>query len=121
MIFVCNKADINLRKKVEDIMPIATGHELEELEAQLQVLFIDFYMFVAITLRINLVFQEPSGVIWFGIWQGRNVLEINHPVGPFGTKVSIHSIFTLDSHLMMYQLINGNINLLRRIENSCSH
>ncbi|KAJ0090414.1 hypothetical protein Patl1_12770 [Pistacia atlantica] len=53
VIFVCNKVDINLRKKVEDIMPIATGHELEELEAELQ---------------------------------GRNVLEINHPVGPFGIK-----------------------------------
>ncbi|XP_031257698.1 cytochrome c oxidase subunit 5b-2, mitochondrial-like [Pistacia vera] len=48
-----SSVDINLRKKVEDIMPIATGHELEELDAELQ---------------------------------GRNVLEINHPVGPFGTK-----------------------------------
>ncbi|GAB2222351.1 hypothetical protein Drorol1_Dr00013567 [Drosera rotundifolia] len=34
-------------------MAIATGHEREELEAQLQ---------------------------------GKNILEINHPVGPFGTK-----------------------------------
>ncbi|KAJ0031267.1 hypothetical protein Pint_12688 [Pistacia integerrima] len=48
-----SSVDINLRKKVEDIMPIATGHELEELEAELQ---------------------------------GRNVLEINHPVGRLGTK-----------------------------------
>ncbi|KAL6972836.1 Cytochrome c oxidase subunit 5b-1, mitochondrial [Sarracenia purpurea var. burkii] len=41
------------KKKVEDVMPIATGHEREELEAELE---------------------------------GRNVLEIDHPEGPFGTK-----------------------------------
>lgn len=34
-------------------MPIATGHEREELEAELQ---------------------------------GKDILEINHPIGPFGTK-----------------------------------
>ncbi|KAI4387052.1 hypothetical protein MLD38_004915 [Melastoma candidum] len=42
-----------MKKKVEDVMPIATGHEREELEAELE---------------------------------GRNILEIDHPVGPFGTK-----------------------------------
>ncbi|GMH17659.1 hypothetical protein Nepgr_019500 [Nepenthes gracilis] len=41
------------KKTVEDIMPIATGHEREELEADIE---------------------------------GRNILEINYPVGPFGTK-----------------------------------
>ena len=41
------------KKKAEDIMPIATGHEREELEAELE---------------------------------GRNILEMNYPVGPFGTK-----------------------------------
>ncbi|KAK4745969.1 hypothetical protein SAY87_012281 [Trapa incisa] len=40
-------------KKVEDVMPIATGHEREELEAELE---------------------------------GRDLLDINYPVGPFGTK-----------------------------------
>ncbi|KAL5850330.1 hypothetical protein ACOSQ3_008381 [Xanthoceras sorbifolium] len=45
--------DKNLKKKVEDILPIATGHELEELQAELE---------------------------------GRNILQINHPAGPFGTK-----------------------------------
>ncbi|KAH7565097.1 hypothetical protein JRO89_XS09G0131700 [Xanthoceras sorbifolium] len=40
-------------KKVEDVMPIATGHEREELEAELE---------------------------------GRKLLDINYPVGPFGTK-----------------------------------
>ncbi|KAL9254207.1 Cytochrome c oxidase subunit 5b-2, mitochondrial-like protein [Drosera capensis] len=42
--------------RVEDVMPIATGHEREELEAELQ---------------------------------GKDILEINHPSGPFGTKVSV--------------------------------
>lgn len=41
------------KKRVEDVMPIATGHEREELEAELE---------------------------------GRDILEINYPVGPFGTK-----------------------------------
>ncbi|KAL2555136.1 Cytochrome [Forsythia ovata] len=40
-------------KRVEDIMPIATGHEREELQADLE---------------------------------GKNILEINYPSGPFGTK-----------------------------------
>ncbi|EPS65332.1 hypothetical protein M569_09446, partial [Genlisea aurea] len=39
--------------RVEDVMPIATGHEREELEAEIQ---------------------------------GKNLLEINYPVGPFGTE-----------------------------------
>ncbi|KAD2394476.1 hypothetical protein E3N88_41453 [Mikania micrantha] len=43
----------NVTKKVEDVMPIATGHEREELEAELQ---------------------------------GRDILDINFPEGPFGTK-----------------------------------
>ncbi|KAA8525378.1 hypothetical protein F0562_007204 [Nyssa sinensis] len=41
------------KKRIEHLMPIATGHEREELEAELE---------------------------------GRNILEINNPVGPFGTK-----------------------------------
>ncbi|OIW15837.1 hypothetical protein TanjilG_04372 [Lupinus angustifolius] len=40
-------------KRVEDVVPIATGHEREEIQAQLQ---------------------------------GRDILEIDHPEGPFGTK-----------------------------------
>ncbi|XP_042511468.1 cytochrome c oxidase subunit 5b-1, mitochondrial-like [Macadamia integrifolia] len=43
------------KKRVEDVMPIATGHEREELEAELE---------------------------------GRRVLEIDYPEGPFGTKES---------------------------------
>ncbi|KAK9049555.1 hypothetical protein SSX86_031476, partial [Deinandra increscens subsp. villosa] len=45
----------NVSKKVEDVMPIATGHEREELEAELE---------------------------------GREILDINFPEGPFGTKAS---------------------------------
>ncbi|KAL3633042.1 Cytochrome c oxidase subunit 5b-1, mitochondrial [Castilleja foliolosa] len=43
----------NVPKKVEDVVPIVTGHEREELEAELQ---------------------------------GKDLLEINYPSGPFGTK-----------------------------------
>ncbi|XP_057514901.1 putative cytochrome c oxidase subunit 5b-like [Actinidia eriantha] len=41
------------KKRVEDVMPIATGHEREELEAEIQ---------------------------------GRKVVDIDNPEGPFGTK-----------------------------------
>ncbi|TXG62129.1 hypothetical protein EZV62_013492 [Acer yangbiense] len=50
---VASASDKNLKTKVEDIIPIATGHELEELQAELE---------------------------------GRSILQINHPTGPFGTK-----------------------------------
>ncbi|XP_027344337.1 cytochrome c oxidase subunit 5b-2, mitochondrial-like [Abrus precatorius] len=43
----------SIRKRVEDVVPIATGHEREEIQAELE---------------------------------GRDILEINHPIGPFGTK-----------------------------------
>ncbi|KAJ4893720.1 Cytochrome c oxidase subunit 5b-1 [Raphanus sativus] len=43
------------KKKVEDVMPIATGHEKEELQAELE---------------------------------GRRLLDIDFPEGPFGTKES---------------------------------
>ncbi|XP_022153651.1 cytochrome c oxidase subunit 5b-2, mitochondrial-like [Momordica charantia] len=51
--YASDSADSGLKKKVEDVMPIATGHEREELEAALE---------------------------------GRDILDIDHPVGPFGTK-----------------------------------
>lgn len=50
---VSDSADTTIKKKVEDVMPIATGHEREEIEAEIE---------------------------------GRDLLEINYPVGPFGTK-----------------------------------
>ncbi|KAH1207376.1 Cytochrome c oxidase subunit 5b-2, mitochondrial [Glycine max] len=43
----------SVKRRVEDVVPIATGHEREEIQADLE---------------------------------GRDILEINHPVGPFGTK-----------------------------------
>lgn len=39
----CLLAGTTIKKKVEDVMPIATGHEREELEAELEVtLFFPF-------------------------------------------------------------------------------
>ncbi|KAF5741718.1 Cytochrome c oxidase subunit 5b-2 mitochondrial -like protein [Tripterygium wilfordii] len=45
----------SVKKSIEDVVPIATGHEREELEAELE---------------------------------GKDILDINFPVGPFGTKES---------------------------------
>ncbi|KAF7814342.1 uncharacterized protein G2W53_028311 [Senna tora] len=50
---LCGPVIDDVRKKVEDVMPIATGHEREEIEAELQ---------------------------------GKKLLDINFPEGPFGTK-----------------------------------
>ncbi|MBA0569970.1 hypothetical protein Golob_003661 [Gossypium lobatum] len=70
-------ADTAVKKKVEDVMPIATGHEREELESELQAIFFPF--------------------------PGKKILEdVNNPVGPFGTKVSISpSITTENPNLIM--------------------
>ncbi|KAK4354438.1 hypothetical protein RND71_026632 [Anisodus tanguticus] len=57
-------ASENVVKKVEDVMPIATGHEREELEAELQ---------------------------------GKDILDINFPEGPFGTKLKSTNIFYRES------------------------
>ncbi|XP_014620654.1 putative cytochrome c oxidase subunit 5b isoform X2 [Glycine max] len=51
--FTAQSGASSLKKRVEDVVPIATGHEREEIQADLE---------------------------------GRDILEINHPVGPFGTK-----------------------------------
>ncbi|XAR50579.1 Cytochrome-c oxidase [Bertholletia excelsa] len=51
--FASDSGNVTSKKRIEDVMPIATGHEREELEAELE---------------------------------GRNLQEIDHPVGPFGTK-----------------------------------
>ncbi|XP_031265157.1 cytochrome c oxidase subunit 5b-1, mitochondrial-like [Pistacia vera] len=48
-----SEPETSVKKRVEDVMPIATGHEREELEAALE---------------------------------GRDILEIDNPAGPFGTK-----------------------------------
>ncbi|KAK3026099.1 hypothetical protein RJ639_040771 [Escallonia herrerae] len=55
-LFGCDAAEnVVAKKRVEEVMPIATGHEREELEAELE---------------------------------GRKILDIDYPVGPFGTKES---------------------------------
>ncbi|KAF1886888.1 hypothetical protein Lal_00046126 [Lupinus albus] len=51
--FITTQSGGSIKKRVEDVLPIATGHEREEIQAELQ---------------------------------GRNILEIDHPEGPFGTK-----------------------------------
>ncbi|XP_052182463.1 cytochrome c oxidase subunit 5b-1, mitochondrial-like isoform X2 [Diospyros lotus] len=53
--FSSDSESVGSKKRVEDVMPIATGHEREELEAELE---------------------------------GRELLDVNYPVGPFGTKES---------------------------------
>ncbi|RDX96951.1 Cytochrome c oxidase subunit 5b-2, mitochondrial, partial [Mucuna pruriens] len=53
---VTAQSGASIKKRVEDVVPIATGHEREEIQADLE---------------------------------GRDILEINHPVGPFGTKIHI--------------------------------
>ncbi|XP_038700594.1 cytochrome c oxidase subunit 5b-1, mitochondrial-like [Tripterygium wilfordii] len=67
-------------KKLEEMMPIATGHVHEELESELE---------------------------------GKNILEINHPVGPFGTK-ELQEILAHDVHIShvhpgrsLYKYINS--------------
>ncbi|GFZ07975.1 rubredoxin-like superfamily protein [Actinidia rufa] len=54
--FASDSDNVVSKKRVEDVMPIATGHEREELEAELQ---------------------------------GRKVLDIDNPEGPFGTKLEV--------------------------------
>lgn len=39
--FGCS-AQSAVKKKVEDVMPIATGHEREEIAAELEVVFLSF-------------------------------------------------------------------------------
>ncbi|KAI9401805.1 hypothetical protein POPTR_001G173800v4 [Populus trichocarpa] len=51
--FSADSVDGAVKKRVEDVMPIATGHEREELEAELE---------------------------------GKKLLDIDYPDGPFGTK-----------------------------------
>ncbi|XP_057457772.1 cytochrome c oxidase subunit 5b-2, mitochondrial-like [Lotus japonicus] len=51
--YVATQSAGSIKKTVEDVVPIATGHEREEIQADLE---------------------------------GRDILEINHPEGPFGTK-----------------------------------
>ncbi|WVZ22601.1 hypothetical protein V8G54_001145 [Vigna mungo] len=65
-----------IKKKVEDVMPIATGHEREELEAELE---------------------------------GRDILEIDHPEGPFGTKIyACVAVFHLKARKPCSALFPGN-------------
>ncbi|KAJ9537755.1 LOW QUALITY PROTEIN: hypothetical protein OSB04_030488 [Centaurea solstitialis] len=71
----------NVSKRVEDVMPIATGHEREELEAELQ---------------------------------GRDILDINFPEGPFGTK----AIFPINLRICcLLHFLSFYLTLKRRHKN----
>ncbi|CAN6810808.1 unnamed protein product [Brassica oleracea] len=106
-------------KKVEDVMPIATGHEKEELEAELEgrrLLDIDFPEGPFGTKEAPAIVksyydkrivgcpggegEEEHDVVWFWLekgksfecpvctqyFEGRRLLDIDFPEGPFGTK-----------------------------------
>ncbi|MBA0745372.1 hypothetical protein Gogos_007949 [Gossypium gossypioides] len=61
-------ADTAVKKRVEDVMPIATGHEREELAAELDVMF-------------PLPVSDSN-------CRGKKIIEdVNNPVGPFGTYI----------------------------------
>lgn len=70
-------------------MPIATGHELEELAAEVQVTFRNLYL-VSDAIAISEPNEYSITLIYILLLsQGKNILEIDHPEGPFGTKVSV--------------------------------
>lgn len=98
-------------------MPIATGHEKEELEAELEVVPNLQSLYASLTYRmVQMCFTATHHdcqchpityfetiflldntllviVIVFFCWgQGRRLLDIDFPEGPFGTKVSCISI-----------------------------
>jgi hypothetical protein len=70
--------------RVEDVMPIATGHEREELEADLQV-----------RRTVLLLRGSVDSVLENGFWfldlvcvsQGKKRFDMDPIVSPFGTKV----------------------------------
>lgn len=43
--FVLFVAGTSVKKRVEDVNPVATGHEREELEAELEVIFLFIILF----------------------------------------------------------------------------
>lgn len=47
-LFILSTAETSVKKRVEDVMPIATGHEREELEAELEVVF-----YIILLLKTN--------------------------------------------------------------------
>ena len=71
--------------RVEDVMPIATGLEREEIEAELQVSPVAAASFL-ITGYL-LVKKKLLDLVCFSV-QGKKRFDMDAPVGPFGTKVS---------------------------------
>lgn len=83
-----------MKKSVEDVMPIATGLEREELEAELEVNLVrSFFSFSSFWIKcwfLDLVtLMRCFFLLNFFIFQGKKRFETDPPVGPFGTKVSL--------------------------------
>jgi cytochrome c oxidase subunit 5b len=81
--------------RVEDVMPIATGHEREEIEAELQVR-LPLYAPLALSL---VTFFFGSILVLIPVWlrlQGKKRFDMDAPVGPFGTKVSAFHLTASD-------------------------
>lgn len=61
--FVLFVAGTSVKKRVEDVNPVATGHEREELEAELEVIFLFIILFWVGKFcfqKFGLVAQEMS-------------------------------------------------------------
>lgn len=61
--FVLFVAGTSVKKRVEDVNPVATGHEREELEAELEVIFLFIILFWVRKFcfqKFGLVAQEMS-------------------------------------------------------------
>lgn len=59
-----------MKKRVEDVMPIATGHEREELQAELEVLISLVLSNYSINYLVLVLFLDL-----FGFWE--NLKEMN--------------------------------------------
>ena len=56
---------VGKKKKVEDVMPIATGHEKEELEAELEVILsMHFNIYLSMTLWYKCALPPAASPVW---------------------------------------------------------
>lgn len=62
-------AETSVKKNVEDVMPIATGHEREELEAELEVIALYIYMRFRILSMIQACFPGTLVSSWVSFFR----------------------------------------------------
>ena len=91
-------------------MPIATGLEREEIEAELQVSplcrrFISYHDALFVGERNEILL----GLIRLSV-QGKKRFDMDAPVGPFGTKVRAFRLTSSECHLTGEQ--SGPLNLV---------